>query len=52
MLHTGADRLETLAVYLGLLDRTSTVTGPPELVEHLRALTARYAGAVAACPPA
>ena len=52
MLHTGADSPNTLAVHLGLLDLDFEVTEPPELVEHLRTLTARYAGAVAACPPA
>jgi predicted DNA-binding transcriptional regulator YafY len=52
LLHTGADSPNTLAVYLGLLDLDFEVTEPPELVEHLRTLTARYAGAVAACPPA
>jgi hypothetical protein len=31
VLHTGADTVETLAVYLGLLDADFTVDGPPEL---------------------
>ncbi|MFC4535358.1 helix-turn-helix transcriptional regulator [Sphaerisporangium dianthi] len=43
VLHTGADTLHTLAVHLGMLDLDFQVTEPPELVEHLRALTARYA---------
>ncbi|WP_067170437.1 helix-turn-helix transcriptional regulator [Microtetraspora niveoalba] len=45
VLHTGADSVETLAVYLGMLDADFHVTEPPELVAHLRALAARYAGA-------
>ncbi|MFC7386522.1 helix-turn-helix transcriptional regulator [Sphaerisporangium rhizosphaerae] len=43
VLHTGADTLNTLAVYLGMLDLDFQVTEPPELVDHLRTLTARYA---------
>lgn len=43
VLDTGADTVETLGVYLGLLDADFDVTGPPELVAHLRRLTARYA---------
>jgi hypothetical protein len=41
----GADTLETLAVCLGLLGADFTVTGPPELVGHLRGLAQRYARA-------
>ena len=41
-LATGADRVETVAVYLGLLDLDFTVTEPPELVERLQLLAARY----------
>jgi predicted DNA-binding transcriptional regulator YafY len=42
---TGADTIDTLAVYLGLLGVDFTVTGPPELVAHLQELSARYARA-------
>jgi predicted DNA-binding transcriptional regulator YafY len=41
-LNTGADSLHTLAVYLGMLDLDFEVAEPPELVEHLRQLAARY----------
>ena len=44
-LTTGAERLEELAVYLGLLDADFSVTEPPELVAQLRVLAARYAAA-------
>jgi predicted DNA-binding transcriptional regulator YafY len=43
VLDTGADSLNTLAVYLGMLDVDFEVTEPPELVSRLRVLTARYA---------
>lgn len=42
LLHTGADRLETVAVWLGLLDLDFTVEDPPELTDLLRTLAARY----------
>ncbi|MFI7280649.1 helix-turn-helix transcriptional regulator [Micromonospora chersina] len=42
LLHTGADRLETIAVWLGLLDLDFTVENPPELADLLRTLAARY----------
>jgi predicted DNA-binding transcriptional regulator YafY len=42
VLDTGADSVETLAVYLGMLGVDFTVTDPPELVEYVRALSARY----------
>lgn len=50
ILDTGADTLEIVAVYLGMLDADFTVIEPPELVAHLRALAGRYerAGATAA----
>ncbi len=48
VLQTGADSLGTLAVYLGLLEVDFEVTEPAELVEYVRALTARYARATAA----
>ncbi|MFE9693049.1 helix-turn-helix transcriptional regulator [Micromonospora sp. NPDC005806] len=42
VLHTGADRLETVAVWLGLLDADFTVQDPPELAALLRTLGERY----------
>jgi predicted DNA-binding transcriptional regulator YafY len=42
LLHTGADTLQTLAVYLGMLDADFQVDAPPELVAHLRDLADRY----------
>jgi predicted DNA-binding transcriptional regulator YafY len=42
VLDTGADTLERLAVYLGLLGVDFDVDDPPELVDHLRALADRY----------
>jgi predicted DNA-binding transcriptional regulator YafY len=42
LLHTGADTLETLAVYLGMLGADFEVDAPPELVAHLAALADRY----------
>ena len=42
ILETGADSLESLAVYLGLLGTDFTVDGPPELVAGVQALAARY----------
>jgi predicted DNA-binding transcriptional regulator YafY len=42
LLHTGADTLETLAVYLGMLGADFMVGEPPELVAHLRDLAGRY----------
>ena len=47
VLHTGADTVETLGVYLGLLGEDFDVTGPPELLTHLRRLADRYARAAA-----
>jgi predicted DNA-binding transcriptional regulator YafY len=43
ILDAGADSLEVLAVHLGMLRADFTVTEPVELVEHIRALTSRYA---------
>jgi predicted DNA-binding transcriptional regulator YafY len=45
----GADTVETVAVYIGLLDVDFDVTEPPELVQRLRMLSDRYRRAV---PPA
>lgn len=41
-LHTGADTLPVLAVYLGLLDVEFEVLEPAELAEHLAVLAGRY----------
>ena len=43
---TGADDLTTLATHLGLLDVDFRVDDPPELVEKIHQLAARYARAV------
>ena len=48
LLHTGAYSVESLAVHLGLLGVDFTVTGPPELVDHLGRLGARYAASIRA----
>ncbi|MFB8006240.1 helix-turn-helix transcriptional regulator [Nocardia sp. NPDC056000] len=48
LLLTGADKLETIAIYLSMLMMDFRVDGPPELVTHLRTLARRYA---AATPP-
>lgn len=42
VLVTGADSVETLSVYLGMLEADFTVGEPPELVSHLRELAERY----------
>jgi predicted DNA-binding transcriptional regulator YafY len=42
VLDTGADTVETLAVYLGLLGADFEVSEPPELVDQLRLLARRY----------
>jgi hypothetical protein len=43
---TGADSLEVIAVYIGMLGLDFKVTAPAELVEHLRVLGQRYAQAI------
>ncbi|MFE5805012.1 helix-turn-helix transcriptional regulator [Streptomyces sp. NPDC056491] len=43
VLMTGADTVQTLAVHLGMLDCDFDVTGPEELVTHLRLLAERCA---------
>ncbi|HET6860623.1 MAG TPA: WYL domain-containing protein [Streptomyces sp.] len=43
VLDTGADSVESIAVHLGLLGYDFEVTGPPELLAHLRELAGRYA---------
>jgi predicted DNA-binding transcriptional regulator YafY len=45
LLETGADNLEMLAAYLGLLGADFSVTEPPELVAAVRALATRYGAA-------
>ncbi|MET8865618.1 WYL domain-containing protein [Nonomuraea sp. NPDC004580] len=46
VLVTGADAMETIAIYLSMLMMDFRVDGPPELVEHVRTLARRYAEAV------
>src|SRR5262245_47926090 len=48
VLDTGADSLEMMAVYLGSLGFDFTVAQPPELIDHVRALSERYGRAAAA----
>jgi predicted DNA-binding transcriptional regulator YafY len=48
VLVTGADSVETVAVYIGMLGLDFTVTEPPELLAHLKTLMERYAKAVSA----
>jgi predicted DNA-binding transcriptional regulator YafY len=42
VLDTGAETLDTLAVYLGMLGVDFEVSEPPDLVEHVRKLADRY----------
>jgi predicted DNA-binding transcriptional regulator YafY len=49
VLLTGADAMETIAIYLSMLMMDFRVDGPPELVAHIRTLARRYTDAV---PPA
>jgi predicted DNA-binding transcriptional regulator YafY len=42
VLDAGANSMETMAVYLGMLDADFTVTEPRELVDHVRRLAERY----------
>ena len=46
VLVTGADSVETVAVWIGMLGLDFHVDEPPELVAHLRTLATRYAAAV------
>jgi predicted DNA-binding transcriptional regulator YafY len=48
VLATGADSVDTVAVYLSLLDTDFEVSEPPELVTRLRVLADRYRRACAA----
>ena len=47
ILVTGADSIELIAVYIGMLGIDFRVTEPPELVKHLALLGGRYARSVA-----
>ncbi|MFI6952552.1 helix-turn-helix transcriptional regulator [Nocardia sp. NPDC050408] len=47
---TGADALETIAIYLSMLMMDFRVEGPPELVAHLRTLARRYTESVELAP--
>ncbi|MGI8331293.1 helix-turn-helix transcriptional regulator [Actinomadura scrupuli] len=42
VLVTGADSLETIAVYIGMLGLDFEATGPPGLIDHLAILGERY----------
>ncbi|WP_433348724.1 helix-turn-helix transcriptional regulator [Microtetraspora malaysiensis] len=46
ILVTGADAMETLAIYLSMLMMDFRVDGPPELVAHIRTLARRYTEAL------
>lgn len=46
VLVTGADSVETISVYIGLLGLDFRVTEPPELVERLRVVAHRYLAAI------
>ncbi|AFU05153.1 helix-turn-helix transcriptional regulator [Nocardia brasiliensis] len=46
VLLTGADALETIAIYLSMLMMDFRVEEPPELVAHIRTLARRYTAAV------
>ena len=48
VIHTGADSVEQLAAWLGMLGADFQVTEPPELVAAVRALSARFAAAAQA----
>lgn len=51
VLVTGGDSVEVVAVWIGMLGLDFHVDGPPELVEHLQVLAARYARAVPGTTP-
>ncbi|MFC0627829.1 helix-turn-helix transcriptional regulator [Kribbella deserti] len=46
VLVTGADSMEVVAVYIGMLGLDFQVTEPPELVDHLRVIGNRYLRAI------
>ena len=50
VLVTGADSVETVAVYIGMLGLDFTVCEPPELLAHLATLAHRYAKAISPTP--
>lgn len=52
ILVTGADSLDTVAAYIGMLMMDFTVESPPELIPRLQLLSERYARAVAGSPAA
>lgn len=51
VLVTGGDSLEIVAVWIGMLGIDFTVESPAKLVDHLRVLADRYAGAVVGSAP-
>lgn len=51
VLAAGADEVETMAVYVGLLGLDFTVDEPPELVARLEEIAARYLRATGHFPP-
>ena len=50
VLITGADSVQTMAVYVGLLDMDIRVDEPPELVERMKVLSRRYGEATSRSP--
>jgi hypothetical protein len=46
VLVTGADSIEIVAVYVGMLGIDFHVSEPPELVSHLETLGRRYLGSI------
>ncbi|HEY3556626.1 MAG TPA: WYL domain-containing protein [Kribbella sp.] len=46
VLITGADSLETIAVYIGMLGLDFDVDGPPALITHLETVANRYLNAI------
>ena len=51
VLVTGADSLETVAAYIGMLGMPFTVESPVELRAHLARLAESYARAAVEAPP-
>jgi hypothetical protein len=47
VIHTGADSVEQLAAWLGMLGASFEVSEPPELVAAVRTLAGRYSAATA-----
>ncbi|HEY4568790.1 MAG TPA: YafY family protein [Kribbella sp.] len=48
LLESGANSLDQLALYVGLLGRPFEIQEPPELIEHVRTLTARLTASLPA----